>query len=270
MKISLFIRAFSTMGATAVLVFLGACGPAGKSTDALTTRSAVSQVRAGTPHLGLVGFDGSTSTPAKNTTIYQFVQASPIADKRYFAGTDMLATDFDRIVDEATRYVCSVHDARPFDALGLIGYSRGGGAALRLAVRLKTACRTPVPVRWLGLLDANVTSVEQALIEGNAGRDFLSTRCFHVTKKSDPRPFLGTAGVLSCDRRTVDGDHNTVAQNPLSLSFLGADAASVMPGLVGIAQPSLDASTKACRVNNTPRDCLSAGCSWTNARCEPM
>jgi pimeloyl-ACP methyl ester carboxylesterase len=227
-----------------------------------TEQSAPSALRA--PNRGLYGFDGTTNVEADNTAVFAFLKDSKLTKKRYFRGANLSASDYAAIVSEGVAEICREDAKEPFDELYLVGYSRGAVAALEVAARVASECARPVPVRWLGLVDAVATSVSESLEIGNAGRSVLSTRCIHVVKSHEKRPLLATASVLSCPDKVVEADHSVVARSPQTLELLRADVRTVAPDFFGGAVAS------GCSGAAEPLACLARGCSWSNATCVPL
>jgi len=280
------LNSFATTiaSALAICALSAACSQPSNQRGAATESADSSQTLPADAHIGVFGLDGTGVKTSDNTILHRFVKQAKADESRYYEGTNLLATNFDPIVEGALGDICTLHNARPFDAVALIGYSRGGGGVLSIAARLEKACPTPVKVRWIGLIDAVVTSIEETLVEGNTGRNFMDIRCVHMVKTFDMRPFLGTAGVLSCAQKVIRGNHSQIAQNETALTALKDDASSVLPSLFAVSGASpagteagIEAGSTAsdpnlalCRSKTSALACLQAQCSWSNARCDPI
>ncbi len=178
---------------------------------------------------GLYGFDGTNTKAKDNSVIYTFVDAAAVGRKQYFEGTTFFAENYQAIVDRGVAQICQEDAKRPFAQLYLLGYSRGGVAALEVAARVAKECARPVPVTWLGLVDTVATSVESSLRIGNAREGLATTQCLHLVKSHERLPFLGTADVLSCPSVQVEADHLQMAGSTEVAARLRADVERIAP-----------------------------------------
>lgn len=230
-------------------------------------------------------FDGTTFKRNTWSVISQFLEGIKIPQETtfYYEGVSLEGSEAYSSVSTALKDLCTGLANRTFDAIFVVGLSRGAIEAVSFVNRAETTCGQKVPFYWLGLVDPVNTLIEDlpTVLPGAA-----ELPCLLVRKEKNFEHIFTTKMIGLCNTSVVsvpnighaaisfDEDVGTLLK--LSARDLGRNAFQLEYEAYSKYFQSAfapDSESRRCRLfQGEAQECLSARCQYDlqGGICQPL